>query len=122
VLAIVVLEASREHGLIEARIPTRRLWRAWRAPARVPAHVGILCREALAQLLRPRPVRGEFRAVRFRDGDHSHAVGRRALAEIFGSFAPNTIVLGIDPDRQLLLVHQLCRDGGRDELDVLELG
>jgi hypothetical protein len=39
-----------------------------------------------------------------------------------GSLAPNTIVIGIDDERDLMLVHQLRRDGGRDELDVLELG
>lgn len=44
------------------------------------------------------------------------------MAESLGSFAPNTIVLGIDPERGLILVHQLHPQGGRDELDVLELG
>ena len=55
-------------------------------------------------------------------GDGSRDVGRRALAEGLGSLAPNTIVIGVDDERDLLLVHQLHRSGGREELDVLELG
>jgi hypothetical protein len=44
------------------------------------------------------------------------------MAESLGSFAPNTIVIGIDPDRERILVHQLRASGGRDAIDVLELG
>ncbi|MCW3018653.1 MAG: hypothetical protein JWN10_961, partial [Solirubrobacterales bacterium] len=52
--------------------------------------------------------------------DSARDAGRRALAESFGSLAPNTIVIGVDPERDLLLVHQLRGGGGR--VDVLELG
>jgi hypothetical protein len=44
------------------------------------------------------------------------------LTEIVGSLAPNTIVIGVDADSGLLLVHQLRRNGDRDDIDVLELG
>ncbi len=36
------------------------------------------------------------------------------LAESFGSFAPNTIIIGVDHERELLLGHQLRRSGGSD--------
>jgi hypothetical protein len=49
-------------------------------------------------------------------------IGRRGLSEILGSLAPNTIVIGVDTERQLLLVHQLHRTGGSENLDVLRLG
>jgi hypothetical protein len=49
-------------------------------------------------------------------------MGRRALAESFGSFAPNTIIIGVDAERELLLGHQLRRRGGDDAIDVLRLG
>jgi hypothetical protein len=49
-------------------------------------------------------------------------MGRRALAETVGSVAPNTIVIGIDDERGLLLVHQLRRHGGPEDLDVTRLG
>ncbi len=49
-------------------------------------------------------------------------VGRRALTEWLGSLAPNTIVIGIDTKRDLLLVHQLHREGEPDDVDPLGLG
>lgn len=49
-------------------------------------------------------------------------MGKRALAESLGSFAPNTIVIGVDAERELLLGHQLRRSGGDDSIDVMKLG
>jgi hypothetical protein len=78
---------------------------------------------AVAQLFSRRSRRGTFRAVRFRNGpDLSAGRGRRSLAESLGSFAPNTVIVGIDTDRELLLAHQLKPTGGPEAIDVLELG
>jgi hypothetical protein len=79
---------------------------------------------ALAQLISPRASSGAFRAIEFTHGgdSSSRAAGRRALAEALGSLGPNTIVLGIDPDRGLILAHQLWTGGDAAEIDVLELG
>ena len=56
----------------------------------------MLCWEALVQVLRPRPVRGSFRAAPFdATGSDSDAVGRRATTEWIGSISPNTIVAGV---------------------------
>src|SRR6185312_389145 len=70
-----------------------------------------------------RPARGRVRAIPFRHGgDSPDGVGRRALAEGLGSFAPNTIVIGVDDERNLLLVHQLVVTGEAGEaLDPMEL-
>jgi hypothetical protein len=114
--------ASREQGGPEAAVSPGWLLRAWRALASVPQHVAFVIAEALAQLISPRHARGRFRAVPFRGGASPADVGRRALTESVGSFAPNTIVIGVDPERELLLVHQLHRHGSREELDVLRLG
>jgi hypothetical protein len=48
--------------------------------------------------------------------------GRRAVAETVGSLAPNTIVVGVDAERGLLLTHQLRRNGPPEDLDVTRLG
>lgn len=88
----------------------------------VPAHILLVGREAVAQCARPKAARGTFRAVSFAGGEQPEDVGRRALSEALGSLAPNTIVIGVDTDRQLLLVHQLRRTGGSQELDALGLG
>lgn len=131
VLALGAYEAARAQGLGRAEIDASWLVRGWRIIARVPAQCVVVSWEALAQLatLARRQSRGdgasrgEFRAVRFMaGGDSPRDTGRRALAEALGSLTPNTIVIGVDTERDLLLVHQLRRQGGRAELDPLELG
>jgi hypothetical protein len=67
-------------------------------------------------------VRGQFRAIPFKTGAGEDDRGRVALTELVGSLAPNTIVIGADAETELLLVHQLRRNGGREEIDVLGLG
>jgi hypothetical protein len=121
-VAAAALEASREQGFPEARFPPRSLARAWRPVVRVPLDAGLLCAEAFAQLVAHKRNRGQFRAIPFRAGSSEHDRGRYALTEIVGSLAPNTIVIGVDADSDLLLVHQLRRIGDRDDIDVLELG
>jgi multisubunit Na+/H+ antiporter MnhE subunit len=94
-----------------------------RALMRAPADVIIVSAAVVRQLVRPRTSVGEFRATAFRCGaDPRLESSRRALAESFGSFAPNTIVIGVDPDREVLLCHQLRHQGGRETLDPLRLG
>jgi hypothetical protein len=121
-IATIAFEAAREQGFPEARFSLRWLSRAWRAAARVPLDTGLLCREVLGQLTHPKRTRGQFRAVPFKAGTSEEDRGRYALTEIVGSLAPNTIVIGIDADSDLLLVHQLRRNGDRHDIDVLELG
>jgi hypothetical protein len=121
-LAAAAFEASREQGFPEARLPPRSLARAWRAVARVPLDAGLLCAETFAQLRQHKRSRGQFRAIPFRAGTSEEDRGRYGLTEIVGSLAPNTIVIGVDADSDLLLVHQLRRIGDRDDIDVLELG
>ena len=93
------------------------------ALARVPPDVARLVAELALQLAAPRAERGCLRAVPFTCGEESRRdIGRRAASELAGSLAPNTIVLGVDPDTDLLLVHQLRRSGDADSLDALGLG
>lgn len=114
---------AREREFVEARILPWWLLRSWRLAWRIPGDIVIVCWEAIAQLARPRPVRGVLRAAPFRAVEPAPPqVGRRALAETVGSVAPNTIVIGIDDERGLLLVHQLRRNGGPEDLDVTRLG
>jgi hypothetical protein len=87
---------------------------------RIPAGAAILAREAFSQLRSPRETRGRLHAVPFRGGEDDEETGRQVLTEFFGSLAPDTIVIGTDPDRELLLVHKL--GGGEGEIDVLGLG
>jgi len=75
----------------------------------------------LVRRLVGRRQRGRFRTAPFRGGgDEPRDVGRRALTEGLGSLGPNTIVVGIDRERDLIVVHQLARRD--DQLDPLGLG
>ena len=98
----------------------RWVLRAGRPVVAIPGQLLLLTRVAIAQLVSPRARRGEFRTVSFSTA--ATQTGREALAEMFGSIAPNTIVIGVDRDGQQLVAHQLQRRGGRDEIDVLGLG
>ncbi|MFZ0387920.1 MAG: hypothetical protein WAL22_19820 [Solirubrobacteraceae bacterium] len=114
---------AREQGFVEALVLPWWLLRGWRLLYKIPQDVGTVCWEALVQLVAPQPVRGEFRARRFDVGEPSPTeLGRRALVEALGSLAPNTIVIGIDDQRGLLLVHQLRRQGSAQDLDVTRTG
>ena len=116
-------ELAREERFEESRIRPAWLLRVWRVALRIPLDIALVCSEALAQLVRPRASRGTFRAVPFHAVESTpEDTARRALTEIVGSVAPNTVVLGVDPDTGLLLVHQLHRQGDAGDLDLLRLG
>ena len=123
-LAGVVVEAAREQTFPEATIALSWLRGIWRAARQIPPDVARVSLAAFEQLLSPSERVGRLRVVEFRHG-HPHSsrdAGRRALAEGFGSLAPNTIVIGVDPDRDVLLTHQLRVHGDERTTDVLGLG
>jgi hypothetical protein len=123
-IAATGFELAREQrtaGGLSARLS----WFAtvYRPFLKVPSDVAAVTAVTFRQLIRPRQVNGTFRAVPFRCGpEHDIETGRRALAESLGSFAPNTIVVGVDVERELILGHQLRRTGGAEAIDVLGLG
>lgn len=119
----IAFELAREQGFAESRIDPRWLLGGWRVAAKIPLDIGILCWEAIVQLVAPRQVRGAFRAARFSATEETTTdTGRRALSEWAGSLSPNTIVVGVDPERGLVLVHQLRRQGDTGQIDPLGLG
>ena len=123
-IAATGFELAREQqtaGGLSVRL--RWLARLYRPLVQTPSDIAVVAGLALRQLLRPRQVNGTFRAVPFRCGpDHDIKIGRRALAEAFGSFAPNTIIVGVDVERELILGHQLHPSGGAEAIDLLRLG
>ncbi len=123
VIAATAFDLARQRDL--TRLGTRLSWlrRLYRPLLQVPSDAAVVSLFALRQLVRREASVGVFRVVPFRRGDvESLESGRRALAESFGSFAPNTIIVGVDPDRELLLGHQLRRSGGDEAIDLLKLG
>jgi hypothetical protein len=124
VIAATGFELARETDVAGGALARLR-WVAqlWWPIRKVPSDVAIVSALALRQLVRPRAVNGRFRAVPFRcDEDRPHETGRRALAESMGSFAPNTIIIGVDAEHELIFGHQLHLSGGDEAIDVLRLG
>ena len=123
IASAVALGVSREQKFVEAVIRPRWLLAGWRVLLKILPNIAVLAWEAGSQLVRPRPARGTFRAVPFQASKETpEDTGRRALTEWVGSLAPNTIVVGVDAQRGLLLVHQLRREGEAEELDPMGLG
>jgi multisubunit Na+/H+ antiporter MnhE subunit len=122
-IAAVGSELVRVERRRHARLPLRGLARGWKPIARAPGDLALVCVAIARQLFERRPARGRLRAMPFRHGGRDpDAAGRRALAEGLGSFAPNTIVIGVDDEHDLILVHQLVPSGdAASMLDPLEL-
>lgn len=122
-IAATGFELARERPVGGFAARARWLGRLYRPVLKTPSDVVVVCGAALRQLVAPKKVNGTFRAVPFRcDEQQRHETGRRALAESMGSFAPNTIVIGVDADREVILAHQLHRTGGAEAIDVMGLG
>jgi hypothetical protein len=123
VLAATAMELAREQGVVDESFRLVWLRRLYRPLLKVPGDIVLVSLAALRQLVRHDTHVGTFRAVRFaRVEDQQLETGQAALAEATGSFAPNTFIVGIDRERELILAHQLRRTGGREAIDLLDLG
>lgn len=102
---LTALIASRREalGLVQQRVRARWLIHLPRLAVQVLHDLLIVGRA----LVHPGQVTSLFRALPFEVADGPEATGRRALLALAASLGPNTIVLGFDEERQLLLVHQL---------------
>ncbi len=121
-IAAVGAELAREQRLARVSVSPRWLTQAWRPVAKVPRDVALVTVAAFRQLVRPLPERGRVQVISVPGGgDAPSARGRRAVAEALGSLAPNTIVVGVDPERDVLVAHQLEPTDAPDDLDPLRL-
>jgi multisubunit Na+/H+ antiporter MnhE subunit len=98
--------ASRFRMRIEWLVPALRL------PGEVARDTVIVYRALWRRLVHGEQPRSAFieRPVRFGD-DTPEGVTRRTLLVGGTSVAPNTFVLGIDPERDVMVLHQLVAEG-----------
>jgi multisubunit Na+/H+ antiporter MnhE subunit len=103
-IAATVAELVRVQDLQTIRVRPRWLLRT----LRLPRAILVDSWKVLATLL-SRPPKSAFFALPLDPGDDDdpYAAGRRALITAAISVTPNTYVVGIDADRNLILVHQL---------------
>ena len=79
---------------------------------------GVLARA----LVRPRRVRGRLRAVEFPVGARgSRARAKRVAAKWLDSIGPNSYVVGVDAEHDVMLVHQLVPPDDPASADPMEL-
>jgi multisubunit Na+/H+ antiporter MnhE subunit len=116
--------AALTAGGAGARPRARLAWLA-RAPAalaRLPLDSGLLVVALWRRLGRRRRVSGSFRAIRFQGGARDgHSVARRAAAKWLDSLGPNSYVVSIDEERDVMLVHQLVPPDDAASADPMEL-
>jgi multisubunit Na+/H+ antiporter MnhE subunit len=104
-------ELVRGRGIAQMRADARWLLRPLRMFAAAPRDLVLVITAVGRQALHREPQRGRLLVVPFDHGGETRdAHARRALAESFGSFAPNTIVIGIDVERDEIVAHQLVPD------------
>jgi len=113
-LGAVLAEVAEQQAATRFRMRIRWLVPALRLPGQILAYTAVVF-AALARQL----IRGEQPASGFRDlpvpfGDHGdQGMTRRVLLVGANSLAPNTFVLGMDEDRDVMVVHQLVVQDGR---------
>lgn len=121
-LAATGFELVRRQRVAEQAVLPGLWLRVWRVLVKAVPDVWRLTRAAFAQLVQREPVRGRVIAMPFGHAeDTAEARAYRAAAVGLGSIAPNSIVIGVDPESGLLLVHQLVPTREPSDLDPLEL-
>lgn len=115
-LATLLAQAAQEIGLIHLR--PRLTWSGdvLRLPFLVLRDCGKLAAALGRQVFGGGPVVGRFRRIPFESsGDDPREVARRATRTFRESLLPNTYVVGIDCDANLMLIHELVPGDGDDE-------
>jgi multisubunit Na+/H+ antiporter MnhE subunit len=93
-------------------LPTlRELLLVWRIPWHLISGTSEIVAVAFKDLVGLEHAKSLFRVAQFSTGkeDVGHATGRRVLAVVYTTIAPDVIVLGINPGNGTLLFHQMKR-------------
>ncbi|MFC4453880.1 Na+/H+ antiporter subunit E [Deinococcus sonorensis] len=120
-LAALMTAVVRGTDLARFCPPVRTLLQLWRVPLAVVSDTFTVFRALFATLL-GKPLPGRISSVRFDPGgDDARSAARRALAVGALTTAPNSIVIEIDRQRGLLMVHELVPADVASTLRALEL-
>jgi multisubunit Na+/H+ antiporter MnhE subunit len=113
-LAALLTETALHQAGTPITVRLRWLAAAWRLPGQVLGDTVLVFRALGRQLIRGETPDSGFRERPVRaGGDSSADVTRRVLLVGANSLAPNTVVLGIDDERDVMIVHQLVAEEGR---------
>lgn len=93
-------------------LSARDVAQAWRLPGTVLSDAWIVTRLLVLDFWGAKKADSRFRLAPFYSGaagDDPHARERQALAVAYSTVSPNSIVLGVDRERNLMLFHQVER-------------
>jgi hypothetical protein len=109
VVAATVAEVARRAARVHPRAPWERMRTIPAIPLVILADFGLLTYALCVSLVRRRAVRGRYLARDFAAGPTStpRGAGHRAWTVLLGGYSPNAYVVDIDPDANLVLVHDL---------------
>ena len=106
VVAATAAEIVREQPFAEFRPRLVWLLQFWREPWYIVEGCAAIFKVVLKHLFHPEP--SILREVVFDSGGSDPAsAARRALAIIYTTTPPNFVVLGIDLDKKVMLIHQV---------------
>lgn len=106
VAAVFVWRALQLSERLDIR--ARDVLTAWRIPGIMLGDAWTVTVVLLKDLFGGQPAPSAYRATAFRTAaDDPLMVARRVLATAYTTSTPNSIVIGIDPQQSLMLVHQL---------------
>jgi multisubunit Na+/H+ antiporter MnhE subunit len=109
-VTVIALEASKHAEPLRFRSPLRALAQAWRIPGLVLKGTWTLVCE-LAARIAGRPGQSTLLLTHFEArGAGSRASAKRALAVMYVTFPPNSLIIGIDPESGVMLLHQVRRE------------
>jgi hypothetical protein len=108
----VAIEVVRSLGLLRFEVDRRWLPRAWKTLPQIVFDFGLIGWELVRALAHGRRVSGAYVAVPFPAGNPALGIDRwrRAWATTLGTMTPNGIVVDIDPETDLALMHSLRPD------------
>jgi hypothetical protein len=116
VLAALLAEVALNQAGDRVVVRIRWLAAAYRLPGQVLGDTVLVFRALVRQLTRGQEPPSGFRELPVRAGSQSsEAVARRVLLIGANSLAPNSFVLGIDGERDVMIVHQLVVNQGKAE-------
>jgi multisubunit Na+/H+ antiporter MnhE subunit len=115
-LAALLTELALHQADLRIRVRIRWLTGVVHLPGQVLGDTVLVFRALWRQLVHGEQPPSGFRELPVRYGDQSDAgKTRRVLMVGANSLAPNTFVLGLDEDRDIMVVHQLVPNQGRPE-------
>jgi multisubunit Na+/H+ antiporter MnhE subunit len=112
--ALAAGAATRVNGRNFARFYPEIRWilAGWRIPGYLVGDAVFIYAALIELLFLRKPIASRILAVPFPSaGSDERSVTRRALSTILTSISPNSVVIGIDQQEKLMLVHQIRPTG-----------